>query len=602
VTATETSGGFEFDRVLPRLVTAYFAGRLVPFIGVGMSRPHCADWPSLIRGLESAAQIRDQPPLTRNTKPEKLIQRANRAVRMLRSGATGEFEAALCDALFVSRDSLPEQTVALARIWWPLVLSTNYDNFYVQAFAQAFGARGLAVVGRGSEDCQRVLTSFTTAGRSLLWAIQGHLGEPWAVREHAEDHRLSSELVIDHAEYRRVTHREPHFRRAFAEVFRHRSLLFLGSGLRESYLQELFGEVLELYGPNTHTHFAIMPRGQVDPLFMYSRFQIAVVEYKPTREHNEVPSYLAQLHAALQDTHAAPTSWSWGRAVAREPRRQEGRSDLEIVRRPLPTKRGEGECLVVSAGGKLDSSSFHVSEEIRPTLIAWCNESLQNEPPSLPKPRVLSKFVGEYQGMHAFAVRARRAKEDTKDLLQVRRAALALFEAAAPRYRCLRMQLLASGGTDDIQDPTQRPYSVRVFPARFAFVEMVRAWGEWRRAHATSGCRLVLHVVDPFVYREIQSGRIDVPELLLSEDLRFAAEIIDGGTLVERRQFNKDEETPLDEVVGELDLSAPHWTFEVSPLTGIDETAGRKPVTDNGSLSIRELGVVPGSTLHFRRA
>jgi len=602
VRKARTRGGFEFDHILPRLVTAYAAGRLVPFIGVGMSRPHCADWPGLIRGLESAAQIGGQPPLTPHTKPEQLIQRANRAVRMLRSRAAGEFEAALGEALFVKRDAVPKQTAELARIWWPLVLSTNYDNFFVQAFAQAFGPRGLAVVGRGSEDCQRVLTSFTTAGRALLWALQGHLGAPWEVPEHGEDRRLSTELVIDYAEYRRVTYREPHFRRAFAEVFRHSSFLFLGSGLRESYLQELFGEVLELYGPSTHTHFAIMPRGEVDPRVMYSRFQIAVAEYERTPQHNEVPEYLGQLRAALEDAQAAPTSWSWGRAAAREHRRQEIRTDFEIVRGPLPTKRGAGECLVVSAGGRLDSDSFYVSGEIRPTLSAWCNEPPQSEPPPLLRPRVLSKFVGEYEGKHAFAVRARREREDTKDLLQVRQAARALFEVAAPRYACLRMQLLASGGNDETVDPTQPLYSVRVFPARFAFVEMVRAWGAWRRTHATSECRLVLHVVDPSVYREVQSGRIDVPELLLCADLRFAAEIIDDGTLVERRQFKKDEETPLDVIVGELDLSAPHWTVEVSPLTGIDETAGRQPVTGNGSRSIRELGVVPGSTLHFRRA
>jgi hypothetical protein len=110
-----------------------------------------------------------------------------------------------------------------------------------------------------------------------------------------------------------------------------------------------------------------------------------------------------------------------------------------------------------------------------------------------------------------------------------------------------------------------------------------------------------LHVVDPFVYREIQSGRIDVPELLLCPDLLFAAEIIEDGRLMERRQFKKDEESTLDEIVDELNLSAPHWTFEVSPLTGSEETAGCKQVTDNGSRCLRELGVVPGSTVHFRR-
>src|SRR5262249_7577961 len=157
-------------------------------------------------------------------------------------------------------------------------------------------------------------------------------------------------------------------------------------------------------------------------------------------------------------------------------------------------------------------------------------------------------------------------------------------------------------------EPKQPRYSVRTFPARFAFVEMVRAWGEWRRRNPSYNGRLAVHVVDPSVYREIQSGRIDVLELLLCEDVRFWAEIVEDEVLLERRQFKKGETTFLGDIVKELGLSANHWSFEVSPLTGIDETLGAvalsKRHTDGQSQtvrSIRELGVVPGSTLHFRR-
>jgi hypothetical protein len=593
-------GGFEFKEVLPRLLAAYEAGRLVPFIGVGLSRPHCADWTGLIKGLEGAAGITGLPELCATTKSEDLIQRANRAVRKLRSGAPQEFEDALGKSLFVARDSLPQQTRALTRIWWPLVISTNYDNFYVKAFADEFRSRDLAVVGRSSQDCQRVLTSLSTAGRALLWTIQGHLASPFEVDHHQADRRLSKELIIDHTEYRRVTHREPHFRRAFAEVFRHRSFLFLGSGLRENYLQELFGEVLELYGPSSHTHFAIMPRGEVDPSFMYSRFQIAVVEYVPDERHREVPDRLEELRGALQQAEAAQTSWSWGSTSTRNQLAQESRIDLEVFRGPLPRERAKGECLVVSAGGQLNSDSFVVSTELQPTLKDWCAQPL-------PKPRKLSKYVAEYEGCDAFAVRARPEHDDTKDLLQVRSAAFDLFEQAAPRFKCLRMQLLASGGNNDERGGPR--YSVRVFPARFAFVEMVRAWGEWRRRMPTNDCRLALHIVDSSVYREIQSGRIDVLELLLCEDVRFWAEIVEREVLVERRQFQTSETTPLGDILRELGLPEQGWQILVSPLTRIDQpddpvALGTKHFDGRvlTELSVRELGVVPGSTLHFSRS
>jgi hypothetical protein len=40
---------------------------------------------------------------------------------------------------------------------------------------------------------------------------------------------LESQFVVGHDEYLRVTYREQHFRRAFAEVFRQRSLATLSS-------------------------------------------------------------------------------------------------------------------------------------------------------------------------------------------------------------------------------------------------------------------------------------------------------------------------------------------------------------------------------------
>ena len=99
-------------------------------------------------------------------------------MRTLKRGERGAFAKALRESVLADKSGaklIPLQTQALARIWWPLMLSTNYDNCYAAAFHKHFPDRDLAVVGRGAEDCQRVLTSLSTAGRSLLWALQGYL-------------------------------------------------------------------------------------------------------------------------------------------------------------------------------------------------------------------------------------------------------------------------------------------------------------------------------------------------------------------------------------------------------------------------------------------
>ena len=41
-----------FEQMLPRLVTAYDRGILVPFLGAGMSVDLCPDWQKLIQAIE----------------------------------------------------------------------------------------------------------------------------------------------------------------------------------------------------------------------------------------------------------------------------------------------------------------------------------------------------------------------------------------------------------------------------------------------------------------------------------------------------------------------------------------------------------------------
>jgi hypothetical protein len=46
---------FKFDEILPVLVGTYEGGRLVPFIGAGMSRRKLANWEGFVANLERLA-------------------------------------------------------------------------------------------------------------------------------------------------------------------------------------------------------------------------------------------------------------------------------------------------------------------------------------------------------------------------------------------------------------------------------------------------------------------------------------------------------------------------------------------------------------------
>ena len=83
--------------------------------------------------------------------------------------------------------------------------------------------------------------------------------------------------------------------------------------------------------------------------------------------------------------------------------------------------------------------------------------------------------------------------------------------------------------------------------------------------------------------------------------------MVENGVLLERRRFQEDETTLLSAIVEQLALDPGCWDFEVTPPAAISTNTGQvhlDGVHENTpwlSLSLRQLGVVPGSTVHFRR-
>ncbi|ATB49292.1 SIR2 family NAD-dependent protein deacylase [Corallococcus macrosporus] len=301
--------------VAPRLASLYHRGLLVPFIGAGLSRPACPGWGGLITRLEAAAATGAGT----GEDPLSLIRRANKTVLALRHRGQGALEKAVREALTTTPVTIPESATCLADIWWPLVITTNYDNLYPSSVSSRWKIRPL-VLGRSPMHCFQVGRVLREPLAPALWAIQGYLDTP--CDEHFDfQNQLASELVVGHEEYRRVTHREPHFRRAFAEIYRNRSLLFVGSGLQDQYLLDLFSEIREFYGPNGHLHFAFAPEGELDVDFLLREFQVAVVEYSvpsnnPT-DHSNRHRHLRELKHAID---VAPSPSRWDYQVARPSR------------------------------------------------------------------------------------------------------------------------------------------------------------------------------------------------------------------------------------------------------------------------------------------
>jgi hypothetical protein len=322
--------GAEFQTVLPRLVCAYEQGRLVPFVGAGLSFPACRLWQPFVDQLEKQAELESA---VEDDRPDSLVMRANRAIGRLRALGPAVLAEKVRAALFNEKPELPPQTAALCRLCWPIVLTTNYDDCLFTALGAAHQDIRMIIRGRKADHAQYVLNALYEPADPILWALQGYLGGPFTKKPSDE---LATEIVVGHEEYRKVAHAEPHFRRAFAEVFRSRSMLFIGSGLREPYFREMFSEILEIYGPCKQPHYAFVKKGELDPQFMATRFQTFVLEYE---DHTAVQQWLNELADAVEQSFFRQDAVSFTLRKAKTDNSRAPCSRLSVMQGWLPGPR-----------------------------------------------------------------------------------------------------------------------------------------------------------------------------------------------------------------------------------------------------------------------
>jgi hypothetical protein len=499
----------------------------------------------------------------------------------------------------VVADPLPEQSVALASIWWPLIVSTNFDDILRKAadahvsnpdWRTRWGIREGCfpdILGRSHADCRAVLSALDATADSIIWAVQGHLG-----KDDDTASRLASEVVLGHEEYRRVTHVEHHFRRAFAEVFRRRSLLFVGSGISEPYLVGLFEEILELYGPNPHPHFAFVREAdlKMTPDALRSRLNIFPILVK---EYEEIPELIRKLEAGIQDNSTQSMSWGFSVFSSAGTEPPSGGTDLEILNSYLPSPSA-GVCVALSAG----------VEFVGGQLVPYFSRGM----------RELALAAGMIRGLSDGSGTAAEPLNDHRSLfLGARRRSdgspliVAVSAWRDPRNRDLS---LVGGATRDALDyaagaeahtlvmPLIAAGESKHFSARAVLSEMIRAFANWRRSPANVSLKLKICVLDFDALFEIRSGRLDVAELLTTEDVRFWVEVADADDVRHQREmFFAGGSTRIDDVSAALDAGGAQWARSLSP----------RAVSGNGGLvpdgvTLENSGVTPGVTLRHSRA
>ena len=579
----------QYARIKTRLQHAYDTGRLVPFLGSGVCFPACRLWTPFVTELERQAGVVASDPEQHDQgkpaapPPEEIVRRANKAIQQLRLAKNfGERAAAIREALWVTREVTPALH-ELNETFWPLTLTTNYDDLHCQAFEDRHH-RTLRILGRSQVDCHAILDALHSPSEPMLWCLQGFLGQDAAsakaLLSDDREQQLASEVVVGHEEYRRVTYSSPHFRRSFAEVFRSRSLLFLGFGLQDPYIMELFSEILETFGPNPFPHYAFVPRAEVDAAFLAQRFNIIAVLYD---DHGEVPNLLHQLNVDLVTQRTKTNSWGFSLRAGSNPLGwEDGESDLRIVAGALPPP-GRDQCAVVSVGR--EGSRFTFGSQISILQMfenaGYLTGGWEGEP-TLPVNSMVHR-LGQY---HVFFVEV-RDEQGGQDLRMISKATGAVLDAAA------------AAGFDVVYAPLLAAGPARITAASFLLTEMLRGFARWRKRNQTTNISLMIYVVDPEVLNCLRSGRLDPAEILSCDDLRFWLEIEDREGAVERIPYHMPAETKIKTLMRTAcNLSCDKWTFGIRPAPRKD-----KPFLQSSEIrdtdSLEDVGVVPGCTVRF---
>jgi hypothetical protein len=642
--ATATSGGrnssSERAAWLERVLVTYGRGLLVPFIGAGMSVNVCRLWDGFIAELEQQAVV---PSARAETDP---AQRAARAVRKLRRGSGDGVADAVSAALLSNGPGRPPpQSEALASVFWPLVVTTNYDDLYLAA-AHAAHLRlnerlsseekrnsPLLLLGRSREDSQRILTSLRQPDVPILWALQGFVGgqaqalqseqhvgsTPGLYRENAtidDDLRhlrgLRKELVVGHAEYRRVAIASEPFRRAFAELYRSRSLLFLGAGLKDRYFLDLFNEIIELYGPSPHAHYGVLQKGASDVDFLQQYFGIWVCEI----DNSDLPRLLTTLAGRISGSRPRQTIWQFGQTSAEDSDEAgKGASELRIVRGRLPAA-AEGRCVVFSGGGR--SGKFRLSQVSRGILQ---ENNLPGDPSAFELvpghgKRILPLW--QHRDNDRFLAVSARLSPSTEDGRRLRPTIPAGRQpngepaiASARMERDIRlvsiairevMQVAQAREYDEVDAMLLAAGPLRTFPEAHALMQMVRGWSTWRNAGTGSMPSLSIHLVARGVLYDLDSGLLDVSRHLTPNVVEFWLEIEREKGEVERYLQVVDTGSAIQGIFTNFDIAGPNWALNLVPHPCLGW--GRWNLADInkweqqfGALSMETFGILPGSIL-----
>ena len=568
------------NSLLPNLVTLYQRGLLVPFIGSGMSRPTCTSWNIFLATLAHQAGMDDDArkltDATATLESAALYRIADTVVHKMHALPHAEKARRYREGIHnhpVGSQPIPAQMKALTDgLYWPLVLTTNYDDLYWAACKERRNTPSLdalssydkqlpLILGRSLEDCHTVLRSLDRISPPLYWALQGFLGgqrttPPEIVSDAAHLQELESQVVVGHQQYQQAINGDSHFRRAFAEVFRRRSLLFLGSGILEDYLLNLFSEIIYNHGPSAFPHIAILPKheldsGRFDIRFLKTRLGITPLFWE---NYGDIPGLLSQLKdATLPQWDRAGLSTNTALLRSRTYVLPPKNLRVLLSFRSKLTPPRSGTCVAFSAGrGRIGPNLGRFGRKYLETQGKTDHPTLWNLASSPP-----NKDLYQCEAESVFAVIARhpRGRGIYRDLALIPDVVCgALQELEGKGYRKVYLGVIAAGaGSRKLWHP--------IHP----FAQNLR--GIWKFAACSTGGlhEIEMCIIDPRIWALIAADKLPIQEMLTASSFPFTVELHRADRHVETYNLLIRDGSTVGEVLAQCELESSHWQVKLRP-------------------------------------
>ena len=258
------------------LIAELVAGRLVPLVGSGVSRA-AYDFPAwdgllerMARRLEQEAKPDEAGAVRYFVKKRRLLDAADEALKELGKAA---FHDVLRNTFDVpqSQPQDPPADLSLPQALWALrpaiVVTTNYDD----VLRWANPAARTILNDQKAELAELYRTA--TADAPRVWHLHGHISR-------------ADSLILAPGQYEAFYGDTPQTKRDYEaallqlrSLVANYSLLFAGFSFSDPYVMDLLVGVLDAFGGNLRSSYALLKAGEQTDDELWKRYQIRPIEF-----------------------------------------------------------------------------------------------------------------------------------------------------------------------------------------------------------------------------------------------------------------------------------------------------------------------------------